>query len=200
LVIFVTCLYSYIGINDPHCILLPRPKHARSSDVPTGCRCLAPSGHNAASLCPHCSLQTRLPKHVCADGLQPMHRLVPAMPPPRVVASLHTVTFAVTANRHPRHRVVFSDAVATFSMVFIMPSGSSSPTSSTTAAILQVTYMPTLDFHRFHLIHLHYCPLDRQCHILIPKCNFSSTPTTTGCTDTSLSLSSPRKSPRGLLC
>jgi hypothetical protein len=79
-------------------------KHAPTTDRASDCRSIAPMGHSAATLGPHLSA-SNAPSEMCTS-LVIFCRCIdscPApMPPLRGVGLLHTVTFVVPANQHPR--------------------------------------------------------------------------------------------------
>jgi hypothetical protein len=136
------------------------PEHAPNTDRASGCHCVAPSGRNATALGLSRRLLTRL--HVAGGHTATSTR---AMPPLHGVASLHAIIFAIPAHRHPRlpSRCLPWCRLPCPRKVFVNPPGSSSPTSSTTAAPLQVTCMTTFGHRRSRRLHHHLRPL-RLCH------------------------------------
>jgi hypothetical protein len=108
----------------------------------SGCRCIAPLGHSATAFGPCLRLPMHLPRRVCRWWSRRCTDLRPiGTPTLHGVASLHMVILAIPANRHPRlspHCLSWHGSPRPC-MVFVTLPGSSSPISSTAAALPQAT-------------------------------------------------------------
>jgi hypothetical protein len=104
-----------------------------------------------------------------------------ATPSPQIVVLLHAVYLAVPAHRHPRLSPCRFPRRGSPRpcKVFVKLSGSSSPSSSTAAAPLQVTFVATSGHRRSRRLHRHLraLRLRHQRHRLVLD---KSTPTTAG--------------------
>jgi hypothetical protein len=122
------------------------PEHAPTTIRASGYRNVATSGCSAATFGPSRRLPTCLSRHVrCWWSRRCTDSRPTATSPLRGVASLHAVIFVVPAHRRPRllPRRLPRRGSPTSAHGLLTP-GSSSPTSSTAAALSQVTCMATL--------------------------------------------------------
>jgi hypothetical protein len=113
-------------------------EHAPITNRTSGCRCIAPSGHNTAAFFSHATWLQHTSLVVCSSCTNLRQSVLPLL---RVVSSLQAVNFLVPENRCPRlspHRLPCMSRDCP-SMIDTMPPGSSLPNSSV-ISVLKETY------------------------------------------------------------